>query len=48
MLEWIHGKVLAEGLVSSEDLRLLTVTDDPAEAVRGVVDRYRSESAYVS
>jgi uncharacterized protein (TIGR00730 family) len=46
MLRWIDGTLLAEGMVSSEDLRLLTVTDDPAEAVRGVVDRYRRESAH--
>jgi hypothetical protein len=46
MLRWIEGALLPEGMVSSEDLRLLTVTDDPAEAVRGVVDRYRRESAH--
>ncbi len=48
MLEWIDGKVLAERLVSPEDLRLLAVTDDPAEAVRDVVDCYRRACAHVS
>jgi uncharacterized protein (TIGR00730 family) len=48
MLEWIRGKVLAEGMVSPEDLRLLTVTDDPAGAVRSVVDCYRRECPHVS
>jgi len=48
MLEWIDGKVLAEGLISPEDLRLLTVTDDPTGAVRSVVDCYRRECAHVS
>jgi predicted Rossmann-fold nucleotide-binding protein len=45
MLRWIDGTLLAEEMISPEDLRLLTVPDDPAEAVRGVVDRYRRESA---
>jgi predicted Rossmann-fold nucleotide-binding protein len=48
MLRWIDGTLLAQRLISPEDLRLLTVTDDPAEAVQGVVDRYRRESAHES
>jgi uncharacterized protein (TIGR00730 family) len=48
MLRWIEGTPLPEGMVSSEDLRLLTVTDDPAEAVHDVVDRFRRESAHDS
>ena len=48
MLRWIEGTPLVEGMISPEDLRLLTVTDDPAEAVRGVVDRVRRESAHES
>jgi uncharacterized protein (TIGR00730 family) len=43
MLAWVDGKLLDEGLVSSDDLRLLSVTDDPAEAVRIVVSCYRGE-----
>jgi uncharacterized protein (TIGR00730 family) len=43
MLEWVDGKLLAEGLVSVEDLNLLSVTDDPAEAVRNVVACYLRE-----
>jgi uncharacterized protein (TIGR00730 family) len=48
MLRWIDGTLLAEGMISPEDLRLLTVTDDPAEAVHAVVDRYRRGSAHES
>jgi predicted Rossmann-fold nucleotide-binding protein len=48
MLNWIDGTLLAEGMISPEDLRLLAVTDDPAEAVHGVVDRFRRESAHES
>ncbi|MDP9298890.1 MAG: TIGR00730 family Rossman fold protein [Actinomycetota bacterium] len=43
MLTWVDGKLLDEGLVSADDLRLLSVTDDPAEAVRIVVSCYRGE-----
>jgi hypothetical protein len=35
-------------MISPEDLRLLTVTDDPADAVHGVADRYRREGAHES
>jgi uncharacterized protein (TIGR00730 family) len=48
MLRWIDGTLLAEGMISPEDRRLLTVTDDPAEAVHGVVDRFRRERAHES
>jgi uncharacterized protein (TIGR00730 family) len=48
MLRWIDGTLLAEGMISPEELRLLTVTNDPAEAVHGVVDRFRRESAHES
>jgi uncharacterized protein (TIGR00730 family) len=37
LLEWIQRKQLGNGLISPEDLRLLSVTDDPAEAVQIVV-----------
>jgi uncharacterized protein (TIGR00730 family) len=33
MLEWVQGEMLADGLVSAHDLDLLTLTDDPREAV---------------
>ena len=48
MLRWIDGTLLADGMISPEDLRLLTVTDDPAEAVHVVVERYRRERAHAS
>jgi uncharacterized protein (TIGR00730 family) len=33
MLDWVRGEMLADGLVADEDLELLYLTDDPAEAV---------------
>lgn len=45
MLDWVRSEVLAEGLVSSGDLDLLHVTDDPAEAVRLVVAAYDQRRA---
>jgi predicted Rossmann-fold nucleotide-binding protein len=41
LLRWTRERVLAQGLIGVDDLGLLTVTDDPAEAVRSVVDPYR-------
>jgi len=44
MLDWGRRELLAKGLVSAEDVELLHVTDDPAEAVRLVVESYDSRS----
>jgi uncharacterized protein (TIGR00730 family) len=44
MLDWIAQRPLAEGMVSPEDVELVTVTDDPAEAVATVVERYDRRS----
>jgi uncharacterized protein (TIGR00730 family) len=41
MLDWVRERVLPLGMVSPEDLALLTVTDDPDEAVQVVLDSYR-------
>jgi len=40
MLDWIRGELLADGMISPEDLDLLHVTDDYEEAVRTIVDSY--------
>jgi hypothetical protein len=40
MLEWVRVGMLENGLVSTHDLELLTVTDSPAEVVERVVSRY--------
>jgi uncharacterized protein (TIGR00730 family) len=34
MIEWIRGSLLAEAAINPEDVDLLRLTDDPAEAVR--------------
>jgi uncharacterized protein (TIGR00730 family) len=38
MLDWIKGEMLADGMISPEDLVLLHVTDDLDEAVRLVLE----------
>ena len=40
MLGWIYDEMLDDGLISPEDVALLSVTDDPAEAARLVVSHY--------
>jgi len=47
VLDWTRDTLLDGGYVSPEDLDLLTVTDDPAEAVRMVVDCYRESCSHV-
>jgi uncharacterized protein (TIGR00730 family) len=43
-LEWIQNTLLPGGLISADDLALLWVTDEPAEAVRAIVDHMRPEA----
>jgi predicted Rossmann-fold nucleotide-binding protein len=45
MVDWIRSELLADGMISPEDIDLLYVTDDPAEAVRIVVASYDDRSA---
>ena len=40
LLDWVRERALSEGTVSSDDLALLTVTDDPAVALGTVLDGY--------
>jgi hypothetical protein len=42
MLDWIRGEMLADGLVSPEDLDLLYITDEPQEAVERIVTKMPS------
>ena len=45
MLDWVREQPLADGLVSPEDVGLLHLTDEPAEAVRLVVEAYEQRNA---
>jgi uncharacterized protein (TIGR00730 family) len=47
LLAWVHDRLLPEGMVSPEDLELLTVTEDPARAVELVIDCYERRCAHV-
>jgi uncharacterized protein (TIGR00730 family) len=40
LLDWVRAHALPEGMVSREDLDLLSVTDEPAFAVKCVLDRF--------
>jgi uncharacterized protein (TIGR00730 family) len=48
LLEWVRCSALADGMVSAEDLALLTLTDEPRLAVGIVLDAYRASDAGVS
>jgi uncharacterized protein (TIGR00730 family) len=41
LLEWMRSSALADGMVTPDDLALLTVTDDPPMAVETVIEAYR-------
>jgi uncharacterized protein (TIGR00730 family) len=42
LLEWVRRSALADGMVSADDLALLTLTDEPRLAVETVLDAYRA------
>jgi uncharacterized protein (TIGR00730 family) len=48
LLDWIDRELLADGMISPEDVELLHVTDDPAEAVRLVVASYDQRNSVES
>jgi uncharacterized protein (TIGR00730 family) len=43
--DWIRDRVLADGMISRDDLTLLLLTDDPDEAVETITDCYRRRCA---
>jgi uncharacterized protein (TIGR00730 family) len=45
LLDWIRSELLADGMVSAEDLDLLHATDDPEDAVRTIVSCYDERCA---
>jgi uncharacterized protein (TIGR00730 family) len=45
LLDWIRERLLPEGMISPEDLELLTVTDDADEVVQVLVDCYKQRCA---
>jgi hypothetical protein len=44
MLAWMRAELLPRATISQEDFGLMTVTDDPDEAVRIVLDAYRERN----
>jgi uncharacterized protein (TIGR00730 family) len=46
MLDWIRAELLADRMISPDDLELLFVTDDPREAVDVIVDCYERRCAH--
>lgn len=42
LLDWIRETMLGSGKISAEDLDLLLVTDEPAEATAHIVDRHQA------
>jgi uncharacterized protein (TIGR00730 family) len=48
LLEWVRRSALADGMVSAEDLDLLTLTDDPHLALETVLDAFRAAGGGLS
>jgi uncharacterized protein (TIGR00730 family) len=45
LLDWIRDRLLADGMISPDDLELLTVTDDSEQAVETIVECYERRCA---
>jgi uncharacterized protein (TIGR00730 family) len=44
LMDWLRATVLTEGKIGPADLELITVTDDPDEAVRVMLDAARERA----
>ena len=47
MVDWIRGELLADGMISPDDIELLHVTDNADDAVRIVLECYERRCADV-
>ena len=47
LLAWVKGELLADGMISAEDLDLLRATDDAVEAAEDVIELYETRMAEV-
>jgi uncharacterized protein (TIGR00730 family) len=47
LLDWTRERLLDNGMISADDVALLSLTDDPAEAVHVVLDCYERRCAEV-
>ena len=47
LVDWIDAELLADGMISREDAALLSMTDDPEEAVRTIVECYERRCSEV-
>jgi uncharacterized protein (TIGR00730 family) len=47
LLDWFRDDLLAEQMISPDDVSLLHVTDDPADAVHQVIECYERRCAHV-
>jgi uncharacterized protein (TIGR00730 family) len=45
LMDWIKERLLADGMISPEDLELLHLTDDPDDAVRLITECYERRCA---
>ena len=46
LMRWTRDRLFEEGMIAPDDLRLLSFTDDPAEAVDTVIDCHRRSCAH--
>ena len=48
LLRWLQSRVLAERKISPDDIDLMILTDDPAEAAKAVIDAYNAPAGEFS
>ena len=45
LVRWLKSRVLAERKISPDDIDLLIITDDPAEAAKAVMEAYNAPTS---
>ena len=44
LLDWYRQTLLGEGMISAEDLALITVVNEPAQVVETIFDHYQTRA----
>jgi len=46
LMRWLHARVAGEGKISTDNLNLVMLTDDPVEAAQAVIDAHAAQHAH--
>lgn len=48
LIDWMHGTLVSEGMISAVDMDLIRVIDDSQEVVNAIFDFYQARGFYAT